>query len=320
MSKKLRHFIRAGGFTLIELLVVIAIITMLVAIFTPGLMKFKDHARKLKQKSNIRNAEIGLELYYERFKSYPDSEYLDVFGSTNKVVCGAQHMVEALLGRDERGFDPETKWHEFDEDSDNIYDTHENTPKGVRSINRRRGPYLELRDTGAYLLDQLYGAAFLSAATYKGKTLLSDDTATDPEDGSKRAPVLTDVFTTRLPTTGERVGTPLVYFKASTKYAKHKEVPLATTLNFSQWRYNYDDNAWIFKLPHLKDPDDLEKPHRYSPDYVDPDTGETGRQLFYKAITNRNSNYEKPYNPTTYIIISAGNDGIFGTKDDATNF
>ena len=70
----------------------------------------------------------------------------------------------------------------------------------------------------------------------------------------------------------------------------------------------------------LKDPTDLDKQHRYAPGYTDPETGETGRQLFYKAITNMDSNYEKPHNPSTYIIISAGTDGIFGTKDDVTNF
>jgi len=42
--------------------------------------------------------------------------------------------------------------------------------------------------------------------------------------------------------------------------------------------------------------------------------------LFYETITNPGVSYEKPFNSTTFILISAGNDGIFGTKDDVTNF
>jgi prepilin-type N-terminal cleavage/methylation domain-containing protein len=319
MLKKLRHSIKRDGFTLIELLAVIAIIALLVGVLVPGMKNFKNHAKRLKQKSNIRNAEIGLELFYKVFKRYPISKSVNVFGASNKVVCGAQHLTEALVGRDERGFDLESEWHEFDESSLGLYDSDETTPGGLRSINRRKNPFIELRDTGAFLLEQIYDAAALSGASLAGKTLLSGDSATVATDGSKRAPVLTDVFGTRRPGVDGKVGTPIVCFIASTKYSKHKEVPqvVPPADDVKKWRYNYYDNALIFKLPHIKDPTIQ---HRYNPDYIDPKTGETGKQLFYKAITNQNSNYEKPYNPNTYIIISAGTDGIFGTKDDVTNF
>jgi prepilin-type N-terminal cleavage/methylation domain-containing protein len=316
MLKKLRHSIKRDGFTLIELLAVIAIIALLVGVLVPGMKNFKNHAKRLKQKSNIRNAEIGLELFYKVFKRYPISKSVNVFGASNKVVCGAQHLTEALVGRDERGFDLESEWHEFDESSLGLYDSDETTPGGLRSINRRKSHFIELRDTGEFLLEQIYDAAALSGASLAGKTLLSDDSATVATDGSKRAPVLTDVFVTRRPNLDGKVGTPIVYFKSSTKYNKHKKVPQASD-DVTKWRYNYYDNAWIFNLPNIKDP---AIQHRYNPNYTDPDTGETGKQLFYKAITNQNSNYEKPYNPNTYIIISAGTDGIFGTKDDVTNF
>ena len=319
MSKKIRHSVDRDGFTLIELLVVIAIIALIVGILAPGLKGFKDHAKKIKQKSNIRNIEIGLELYYDKFQRYPISEYVNVFGSTNNVVCGAQHIAEAMVGRDEQGFDPETKWHEFDEDPDHVYDSDTTTADGKRSMNRRKTPYIEFRHTGAFLLEQMFGPASLAAASFGGKSLLAGDAATVDTDGSKRAPVLTDVFTTRLPGMEVKIGSPIVYFRASTKYTMHRSVPQPGD-DFSKWTYNYLDNAWIFKLPHLKDPDNPEKQHRYDPDYIDPDTGEEGKQLFYTAITNKNSSYEKPLNSKTYIIISAGTDGIFGTKDDVTNF
>ena len=46
----------------------------------------------------------------------------------------------------------------------------------------------------------------------------------------------------------------------------------------------------------------------------------TGVQLFYETITNPKVNYDKPFNAATFILISAGYDGIYGTADDITNF
>lgn len=327
MHNRTGHPIKTEGFTLMELLVVIAIIMMLVGLLAPGLKNFKDHAQRLKQKSNIRNAEIGLELYYERFKHYPDSAHVNVYGSTTKVVCGAQHLAEALVGRDERGFDPETKWHEFDESPAalggmSLYDSDKTTQAGEDSMNRRKGPFIEYRDTGAYLLEQLYDTTYLAAASYNGKTLLSGDTATVDTDGSRRAPLITDVFSTRRDGVREKVGTPIVYFRANPKYDTHDDNAAAADLteaDVKRWRYNYYDNAWIFKLPNLKDPDNTDKQHRYDISYTD-DDGKTGIQLFYEDITNYNANFPKPHNEHTYIIISAGTDGIFGTKDDVRNF
>ena len=329
MYIKNKRPVKPDGFTLMELLVVIAIIMMLVGILAPGLKNFKDHARRLKQKSNIRNAEIGLELYYERFKHYPDSAYVNVYGSSGKVVCGAQHLAEALVGRDERGFDPETKWHEADESlaalGVSLYDSDTSTTDGEDSMARRRGPYIEYRDTGAYLLEQLYDPTYLSAVTYNGKTLLSGDTASSDTDGSKRAPVITDVFSTRVDGMKVKVGTPIVYFRSNPKYSYHydedkDDFSTLTEDDIKKWRYNYYDNAWIFKLPYLKDPEDTGKRHLYDEAYTDPDTNKTGVQLFYEDITNYSANYPKPHNEHTYIIISAGTDGIFGTKDDVKNF
>ena len=45
-----------------------------------------------------------------------------------------------------------------------------------------------------------------------------------------------------------------------------------------------------------------------------------GIENFYADITNPRVSYEKPYNPNTFILISAGWDSVFGTKDDITNF
>jgi hypothetical protein len=46
---------------------------------------------------------------------------------------------------------------------------------------------------------------------------------------------------------------------------------------------------------------------------------------FYSYIEDKKvdisiSGISRPYNPKSFILISAGFDGIYGTKDDITNF
>ena len=72
--------------------------------------------------------------------------------------------------------------------------------------------------------------------------------------------------------------------------------------------------------------DDPTVQHKFASDYTAPD-GAKGDEIFYDFITNPGqatkaggTTYYKPYNASEYILISAGWDGIFGTKDDLTNF
>ena len=90
--------------------------------------------------------------------------------------------------------------------------------------------------------------------------------------------------------------------------------------------YNYQDNAALIKLGPVKDP--VNTKHLYDPSepytYTDPKgAGKTGngQQRFYDTITDHSARtFRKPFNPQTFILMSAGYDGIFGTKDDVTNF
>ena len=95
---------RSQAFTLIELLVVVSIIALLVGILTPGIRAFKKAADGLKQKSRFHAIEVGLELFQKDYLDYPDSEITTADNSS--FICGAQHLAEALVGRDKKGFDP----------------------------------------------------------------------------------------------------------------------------------------------------------------------------------------------------------------------
>ncbi|MHC5117473.1 MAG: hypothetical protein ACYSQY_10490 [Planctomycetota bacterium] len=89
---------------------------------------------------------------------------------------------------------------------------------------------------------------------------------------------------------------------------------------YSQWAYNFLDNFPILQLPWLREP--ATSPDGLAVHYQDPDnTGKDNAQMFYEQLTKRqDGSFYAPYNPNTFIFISAGHDGIFGTKDDLTNF
>jgi hypothetical protein len=125
------------------------------------------------------------------------------------------------------------------------------------------------------------------------------------------------------------VGNPIVYFKANDasrifpKPDQRDSNP--AFLDTSKWIFNYNDNRLIFRLRPLNDPETTQ--HRYDPTYTDPtitaSEHQGGKNIFYDEITDpkvKTPTFDKPFNAKSFILMSAGHDGIFGTKDDITNF
>jgi len=82
---------------------------------------------------------------------------------------------------------------------------------------------------------------------------------------------------------------------------------------------NYYDNYDFFNLECLRS-DNADQTHRFQDGDAD-GNGISGKTEFYEFITSRTvGGYDMCANRGTFIIISAGNDGLYGTKDDITNF
>jgi len=316
MAQLTKRILKESGFSLIELLVVISIITLLIGFLATGIQGVKRHATNLRQKANFHAIEVGLELFEKDYDDYPPSRVLpDATTTTEPVVCGAQHLAEALVGRDLRGFDPESNWYAPAED-ETIYASKnkESDDEDVAASRARRWKlFIELKKMGAFVMHDLYD-------NYN-KGVYSTEDPCVPDDF--RAPVITDIFRQKKVKVSykenpEWAGSPILYYKANSGSRLFKKVPEPSD-ELAGWIYNSQDNQGIIELGTVKDP---EVKHYFSEEHTYTDGGQprTGVHLFYKTITNPKVSYDKPFNAATFILISAGRDGIYGTSDDITNF
>ncbi|MBN2590619.1 MAG: hypothetical protein JXA96_12215 [Sedimentisphaerales bacterium] len=297
--------LKRTGMTLVEILVVLGIIALMVGLLLPAMTAVKNTAKKAKQQAQLHSIDIGLMTFKNDYGDYPPSE--------NNIgdFCGAQKLAEALLGRDLLGFHPKTDWQAIS----TVYDDPD--------LSSRKDPYLERENMNAFHLSELFNNDELS------KSGLSDRF------------VICDVFDMKIPQpNGQAVkaGTPILYYKANTS----SNTMDSNDGDFDNLIYNANDNLSLLKLRSL--PSDLTpnggqdkeigRPHEladndgqfedippnypyyrptgmyfYSPDY----------KIIDKKITSA-SGIVRPYRPDSYLLISAGADGHYGTYDDICNF
>jgi type II secretory pathway pseudopilin PulG len=312
---------RKIGFTIVELLTVMAVIAMLMGILVPALNLVRKLAKDVNQKAEFHSIDVALETYVNESptQQYPDSAQLGIKAANGRTT-GAQRLTEALLGRDLVGFDPNSTWDaKADELKQDVYAS--KTFKGSSqslidsSLARREGPYLNPANAEVFQLYQLFSDFTTNISyAYPGSTT--------------PAPVLTDIYRVRnVVVKGKTImaGTPILYYKANTnsKLFPDTNDPSVTTIldaDANSYIYNSIDNEELITLGTVK--------NQAVPHYFDflrsgykPDGTHNGRWWFYKTITDRKiTNQARPYNMTGYLLISAGADGIYGTRDDVCNF
>jgi len=199
--------------------------------------------------------------------------------------CGTQKLTEALLGWDLLGFHPKSDFRSNGRNDigEFIYDA--NNPI---FFDQRRGPYLELATADAFRLGNI---------SIRNPGLFNDTRPLAPNTF-----VLCDVFGAKkvMLTNGKtaRAGTPILYYRANTSGRTIREI------------YNALDNDAIVLIKERAD-------GRIHP-LADPGNQ---YQYFYDYIRDpKISARPWPYRPGSYILISAGVDGLYGTGDDIRNF
>jgi prepilin-type N-terminal cleavage/methylation domain-containing protein len=283
------------AFTLIELLTVMGILVVLVTLLVPSLNSVRRYVKDTKQKNQFHAIEIGLDLYVQegKWEEYPDSDQFDSTG-TLQPYNGAMKLCEALMGQDLMGFHPASQFRNDGMDASGTEDLYPepidpSDPLHEKNLRERKGPYLQVENADAYKLLEIYSSSIL------GTTEL---------DRSRERYVLCDVYgRVRNTQTGKIIGTPILYYKANTFGNVHDILALE-----EDKIYNHLDN---FDLTELGVPS-TGAPHGL---YEDPN------EWFYSATTNEKIEaVVRPYNQESYILLSAGFDGEYGTPDDVFNF
>lgn len=288
--------------TMIEMLVVIGIIALLLGIMIPSLQMVKRMAKRTQQNSQFTAIELGLSAFQNENGYLPPSDWEQP--APNLGYCGAQKLSEALLGWDLMGFHPDSMFNAngmADDGTTYIYaDTEEN-------LMDRRGVYVELQTARPFRLGPLPSGG-------QGDYLFRN-----PENfGLAPATfVLCDVFPARKVTffrpdgtsVTRNAGKPILYYKANP--ARRSMADTATRNRI----YDVRDNLAIIHL--VKDYDRNRGNEKVHP-LGDP-LGTFG--FFYDYISDPSVTHRRwPYNADSYILISAGADGEYGTDDDICNF
>jgi prepilin-type N-terminal cleavage/methylation domain-containing protein len=269
------------GFTLVELLAALGIIALLAGLLIPAMSMVRRTAKETKQKAQFATISLALTTFKNDYGDYPGSDW--ALGSD---YCGTQKLTEALLGWDLLGFHPKSDFRSNgrNDDGEFIYDA--NNPI---FFDQRRGPYLELATTNAFRLGNI---SIRNPGLFNNTGPLAPNTF-----------VLCDVFGAQkvMLANGKtaRAGTPILYYRANTSAKTIREI------------YNAPDNDALILIKQQAD-------GRIHP-LADP---RNQYQVFYDDYIRdpKISARPWPYRPDSYILISAGADGLYGTSDDIRNF
>jgi hypothetical protein len=330
-EKRITTMNNRKAFTIVELLTSIVIIALLLGLLLPSLARIRRSAKEAAQKVQIATIETALEAFKQDYGDYPPSNWPDPQPPPPPLrfdYCGAQKLAEALLGWDLMGFHPKTGWRADGLDAllgRSSYDPPPRTrftPTGQpETLLERKGPYLDVAKANAFKLGDLF-----NFSAYNPANPLAPNTY-----------VICDVFGVRKVkvASGQTVkaGAPILYYKANTN-SKTIDPNVIPPANMQDRIYDYRNNSPLIQLRKLTangnpglshplgySPGNNDYPVFYSDQYnlnLGPSFGGSGIQ--YGIRDPKVTQNVWPYNPDSYILISAGYDGFYGTADDIHNY
>jgi type II secretory pathway pseudopilin PulG len=289
-DKKSVHRGRSMAFTLVEILVVIGIIALLITLLIPALTAVRKMAKDTQQRAQFTTIELALTAFRNDHGDYPPSHgWLSVATPDDYFYCGAMTLTEALVGWDLLGFHPNSAWTKDGYDQtggDTTYDpakSRDISPADsiLDTLTEREKSYLNLENANVFKLGDL----FTNTSSFNPNNF-----------------VICDVFGTKSVKVGGKIvkaGAPILYYKANTS---SKTIdPSVFPGKPTQLIYNSMDNYYF--INNVKDG-------------VNP----LGTSFYNYIADKKITTVKWPCNPDSYLLISAGPDGLYGTKDDICNF
>jgi len=306
-NKKMRR----NGFTIVELLTVMGVIAILISLLVPALALVRDFSKEIQQRAQFHSIEVGLEMYKTEFGGYPPSndnaDPLNLDLNDPTPYGGANKLAEAMVGLDMLGFHPKSDFR-----SDGINIRHDIVPvpfavyhadddvvgfeTAEENVQARKGPYLDLENANVFEMQDIYDNA---GGIFR-------DSASAPSD-IEQSLVLCDEFVAKR-FLGKKTGMPILYYKARRMYTQqvHDDVDF-----ISNDIYYYPDNQNLLELG-MADSSGM--------DHVLGDGNQDHLEFENMILNDQVTSVNRPYKADSYILISAGKDGMYGTPDDMFNF
>jgi len=312
---------KTSGFTIVELLTVMGVIAVLIGLLVPALNMVKDFAKEIQQKAQFHSIDVGLEMFKKDFGNYPESKDNGLAPPNQidpTIYCGANKLAEAMVGWDLLGFHPKSGFtasgfNNIDSDliPEFIYattapglvssdGTYTETP--TENIDSRL-KYIDLENANAYKMEDIYQAY---APFFPGSFTLCDVYAERRHSGKK-------------------TGMPILYFRARAAF-KFQDYnapgdPGDDNPGTNNDTYNWWDNSNLLALGL---PEDGAVPHPLYDtitDLVDFEEIILNRQVQEATLlTAPPDGIKRSYRDDSFILMSAGKDGLYGTADDLYNF
>ncbi len=336
---------RTRGFTLLELLTVVAIITLLIGILVPALNAARDQAKRGATQAQLSAIEKGAQLFSNELDRVPQSRGKNPFepAGDNIYLTGSQWLALQLSGVDFQGYVKPVTTNDASSPPDNILDdTDWNAWYDFENGGRftRLGPYVQADGKTArapenYIKDN----AEVSVAPAEMLGADAGGTGGDSDWNNGRVPFYVDSF-----------NRPILYYAANAT-AKPPFTTGSGSSNLVLGKYDASDNAYLTGL----DSDNgftpvsggldgwsltgeqatgfLHPLGRFKDAQTDVDDNKWPAALesFQAYIADRNvfdstvrasdsKGRISPHKPDSFILISAGKDGLYGTGDDVKNF
>lgn len=348
------------GFTLVELLTVIAIIALLIGVLVPALSAARDQARKGATSQQLNAIEKGCVTFQTENERLPQSRGLNPFeeGANAPPLSGAQWLALQLVGADMQGFVKPTMANDTRYDAPGLgdgkidhldwrrwYTIEFDAVANARKFTRV-GPYVPV-DGKILRTPEKFRDEHTELDSNLGPDILrgADDIATPGTGGSS------DYHNGRVPMFVDSFGYPILYYSANVGTDEPFTHGTPGSQEFHVGRYDQQDNAHFTgwdeqngRFPVTVGMNGQDDGWDFSGQgqqtgfkhalgrfgYAHAQTTWPTAGTFAANICDRNifdstsrgtpNGKLWPHKADSFVLISAGKNGIYGDVDDIKNF